>query len=342
LLFDSNPMPMWMYDPNTFEIIDVNEAAIRHYGYSRNEFLYMKTLQLRPAEDINKYLAYENSSGPGLRKSGVWRHRIKDGTIIMVEIMAHDILYEEKLARLILVNDITEKLQAEANLARQREMQQKLITETSIKVQEREREEIGKELHDNINQILTATKLYLEFVMAGKEEELTPELLEKSYNNVDMAIQEIRRLSHKLIAPSLGEISLEQAIKSLIDMISRISPLKLNFIPHSFDEYSIDKNKKLMFYRIVQEQVNNILKHAKAKNASVYLSSTGEHVVLTVKDDGIGFDTDKISDGVGLRNITNRAGFYNGVVRIVSSPGKGCTLEVSVPLERELNSPVGH
>ena len=217
VLFESNPMPMWMLDRVSLDILDVNESAINHYGYSKEEFLHLNATQLRPEEDVLQYLSHARRSNPGLYKSGVWRHKKKNGDIMLVEIIAHDVLYDEIPARLILANDITERRRAETELARQRIMQQKLITETAVQAQEREREEIGKELHDNINQILTATKLYLEFAQIA-EPELVSDMLDKSYKNLQMAIEEIRHLSHRLVAPSLGDISLVQAISQLLEI----------------------------------------------------------------------------------------------------------------------------
>ena len=96
-----------------------------------------------------------------------------------------------------------------------------------------------------------------------------------------------------------------------------------------------------MFYRIVQEQLNNILKHAGAKCAAIKLHTSDSHITLTVTDDGAGFDTNTTTAGIGLRNITNRAAVYNGTTRIVSEPGKGCMLEVSIPhKKREKNNTV--
>jgi two-component system sensor histidine kinase UhpB len=330
LLFQRNPVPMWMLDRDTLFILDVNEAAVNHYGYTREEFLKLNSTQLRPEEDVSQYLSHAHRTTPGLYKSGVWRHKKKNGDIILVEIIAHDVHYEDKPARLILANDITERRKAESELARQRIMQQKLITETSVAAQEREREEIGKELHDNINQILSATKLYLEFAQIA-EAELLPGLLEKSYKNIQNAIDEIRHLSHQLVAPSLGDITLVQAISQLIGNMRMASALKLQLDTEEYHEEDADTSIRLMFYRIVQEQVNNIIKHASATSATILLRTSPTHIVLTITDDGNGFDTSTTTAGIGLRNITNRAAVYNGTTRIISEPGKGCMLEVAIP-----------
>ena len=332
LLFENNPMPMWIMSRGTLNIIDVNEAAIHHYGYSREEFLKLQSTDLRPAEDVGKYLAHLNKKAQQANKSGTWRHRKKDGTIIMVDIIADDIMYKDQEARIILAHDVTEKLKIEAELVSYRIQQQKLITETTIQAQEKEREEIGKELHDNINQILASAKLYLELGMKRKED---MEPFRKTSESINLAIQEIRQLSQTLVTPSLGNSSLVETLKEMIGNFSSASSLKVELNAKDFNEELIDDDIKLMFYRVVQEQLNNILKHARAGNATVDLVVTAEKVILFVQDDGVGFDTDKARGGIGLRNITNRAKFYNGLTEIISSPGKGCTLKITVPLQQE-------
>src|SRR5438067_1157073 len=264
LLFEKNPMPMWIISKSTFDVIDVNEAAIEHYGYSRDEFLKLNSKNLRPEEDLKKYLAHSNKVVHGTTRAGIWRHMKKDGTVIMVDVIADDIVYRDKSARLILAHDITEKLKAEAELSRQFFLRQKLITETTIQAQEKEREEIGKELHDNINQILAATKLYLEIVLTGNQE-LLPAAAKKGYENVNLAINEIRQLSKQLVPPALEE-TLSSALKELIVEFQSASGIAIRIEIEKFEEALLIGNVKLMLYRIVQEQINNIVKHARAKN----------------------------------------------------------------------------
>ena len=318
LLFERNPMPMWMVSQRHLGIIDVNQAAIEHYGYTREEFLTIKAGNLW------------SEKNPRIYRSGIWQHKKKDGTIIDVEIISHELEYEHEPSLLILANDITEKLMAEEELARQADIRQKLITQTSIAVQEREREEIGKELHDNINQILAASKLYIDIAM--KREDNSPEMLSKGYENLNLAMEEIRQLSQSLVAPSLGGISLDTALWKLIDNLPLSSTLRLTLDTDHYQEDIRDENMKLMCYRIVQVQLNNIIKHARAKNATVLLKRGPNCLELTMQDDGIGFDMKKKSSGIGLRNIKNRVGLYNGVVTIESAPGKGCILKVVIPL----------
>jgi len=118
----------------------------------------------------------------------------------------------------------------------------------------------------------------------------------------------------------------------LFDNLALPSSLQLKLETDLYREDIRDENMKLMCYRIVQVQLNNIIKHARAKNATVLLKRGPNCLELTMQDDGIGFDMKKKSSGIGLRNIKNRVGLYNGVVTIESAPGKGCILKVVIPL----------
>lgn len=332
LLFEKNPMPIWIVSTSDYNIVDVNRAALDHYGYSREEFLQLNSRNMRPAEDIGRF----EESVPGLHGGdhrGRWRHKKKDGTIITVEIIANNIVYRGMPALLVLANDVTEKLKAEAELIRHRVRQQQVIAETTILVQEKEREEIGRELHDNINQVLASAKLYLEFAKNG-DPNLVENAISNSYDNINLVIGEIRKLSKRLVKPSL-DTSLLDALKDMTDELQSIAPLKIEFSSKQFREELVDESIKLMIYRIVQEQLNNILKHASANHVSIQLRIEGDNVHLLIKDNGVGFDITQKSKGIGLRNIDNRVRFYKGTVQIESKPGSGCAIEIFVPFKEE-------
>jgi len=115
-LFDSNPFPMWVYDLDTLNYLDVNESAVISYGYSKEEFLKMSLKDIRPKEDIKALMDDVALTRNSLNRAGIWRHRKKNGEIIFVEIVSHLIDFEGKPARLVLANNVTEKVQAERKL----------------------------------------------------------------------------------------------------------------------------------------------------------------------------------------------------------------------------------
>jgi PAS domain S-box-containing protein len=131
LLFTNNPQPMWVYDLKTLQFLEVNEAAIAHYGYSRDEFLRMRISDIRPADDVAR-LAEDVANAPaGLQSSGEWKHILRDGRIIDVEVVSHTLEFADRPARLVAVHDITERKRTEEAL-RQAEQKYRHIFEEAI------------------------------------------------------------------------------------------------------------------------------------------------------------------------------------------------------------------
>lgn len=116
LLFESNPHPMWVYDLETFRFLAVNDAAVHHYGYSRNEFLAMTIREIRPDDDIRRLESHVEEQTSKLDHAGEWTHRKKDGTLINVEIISNQLDFANRRAELVLANDITERKRAEQAL----------------------------------------------------------------------------------------------------------------------------------------------------------------------------------------------------------------------------------
>lgn len=117
-LFEDNPQPMWVYDLETLAFLEVNEAAVRRYGYTRDEFLAMTIRDIRPPEDVPALLENVAAGAAPLDAAGTWRHRLKDGTIVDVEIVSHSMTFGERRARLVLANDVTARKRAEAEVRR--------------------------------------------------------------------------------------------------------------------------------------------------------------------------------------------------------------------------------
>lgn len=121
LLFKNNPHPMWVYDLETLEFIAVNQAAIKHYGYTRDEFLNMTIADICPPQELSRLLENISQVDAGIDFAGVWEHQKKDGTIIEVEITSYTMIFDSRNAELVLAHDVTDRLQAEAELYKAKE-----------------------------------------------------------------------------------------------------------------------------------------------------------------------------------------------------------------------------
>lgn len=241
---------------------------------------------------------------------------------------SHDIT-DKKEAQRKMLESVQEITNLEKELADHKLQQQKLITEVAIQAQEKERNELGKELHDNINQILSTVKMYLGLHMEKAETEI--DLVQASHNYLGHAIEEIRKLSRTLITPTLGHIGLKEAIEELQGQFELVSGITIE-LQYDIAQHKLDANQKLMIYRIIQEQLNNILKHAKANNVLVALKEKGNVLKLCIADDGVGFDPTKKAKGIGLKNILSRVQFYSGSFKLKASPGNGCVMTISIPV----------
>jgi PAS domain S-box-containing protein len=127
LLFTDNPLPMWVFDLDTLRFLEVNAAAITHYGFSRQEFLSMSVTDIRPREDVPRFLEDIKVASRGLHRAGVWRHCKKDGSLIDVEIHAQPVPFDGRRAEMVLAADVTDRKRAEEQLARERNLLRTLI-----------------------------------------------------------------------------------------------------------------------------------------------------------------------------------------------------------------------
>ncbi len=223
--------------------------------------------------------------------------------------------------------DITEKKLLEQELLDQKVQEQKKITRAMIKAQEKERNRIGQELHDNVNQILAGTKMFL--TSAGKKDEKIMGLIKYPLELIDSTIREIRALSTRQVTP-LRNIHLKELIQTLLNDLAKNTSIEINFT-YTLPDALIDDDLKLNMYRIIQEQINNIVKHAQSKKVNIVVEADKGTIRISVNDDGKGFDTGKKRKGIGISNMINRVESFNGQVSIDSSPGKGTRMDIAIP-----------
>jgi signal transduction histidine kinase len=200
------------------------------------------------------------------------------------------------------------------------------IARAVLKAQEIERHKIGMELHDNINQILVSVRLYIGAI--ERQPQCRLDLIATAKEYLDLAIAEIRALGKKRVMPLKG-FNLKEVIDELVmDMNDKTDTAFSCMVQENL---TIDDYLKLNIFRIVQEQITNILKHACASAANVTIVRVDRALLIKITDNGKGFNPLIRRKGIGITNMINRVESYNGDVLIDSNPGQGCTIEIRIP-----------
>ncbi|MGH2946864.1 MAG: ATP-binding protein [Solirubrobacteraceae bacterium] len=350
LLFDANPLPMWVYDAETLEFLAVNEAAIRHYGYTRAEFLTMKITQIRPREDVEQLLAdLERRGGPGSPVPGTWRHRRKDGSLIDVEITAGRVLFSGRPAALVLAHDVTERRVLEERLAQSEKM-----------------EAIGRlaggVAHD-FNNLLTVISGYASILLARPQTEGLQELEEMAH-----AAEQASALTRQLLAFSRRQV-LHPRVLDLNEIVAGMEPMVQRIIG---DDVSVGvrlepalaavEADRAQLERVILNLAANArdampgggrltIETANVELSDEYVSARGEgtpgpNVLLAVSDTGTGmseevrrhlfepFYTTKgpgAGTGLGLATVFGVVKQSGGSIYVYSEEGGGTTFKIYLP-----------
>lgn len=206
-------------------------------------------------------------------------------------------------------------------------------TEAVLKGEEQERTRLAKDLHDGLGGMLSGIKHTLNNMKGNLI--MTPEnalAFGRSIDMLDSSISEMRRVAHNMMPEVLVRFGLDTALRDFCNDISKSSALQVQYQSIGLEGVEIDQTKSVTIYRIVQELLNNTMKHASAKNALVQLSYNDTGLTITVEDDGKGFDTSvlKQSVGIGWSNIQNRVEFLKGKWDVYSSPGMGTSVNIEL------------
>lgn len=260
---------------------------------------------------------------------GEFCNKAKDGSLYWVDATIVPFLDAsgKPFQYLSIRNDITNKKMLEQEILDRTVQQQKTITRAILHAQEAERNYLGQELHDNVNQILVSAKLILEY--ATEEAGEAKDMVVKAMGLVDQSINEIRMLSKRQVTPTKN-INLHDLLENLLEGLNSRSSVRTD-LSFNFDNQLLDDEIKLNIYRIAQELVNNIIKHAEASQVMLSLEMIDRTIHLVIEDNGKGFNTKSKRAGIGISNLRNRVESFNGQVQIASSPGKGTKVDVDIP-----------
>ncbi|HEV7783643.1 MAG TPA: PAS domain-containing protein [Chitinophagaceae bacterium] len=329
-IFNTVEDVMFSQDAVNRRTLQVSSACKKVYGYTPADFIEDSDLWIKLIHPEDSHMVenirQELREGKTIKK----RFRIihKNQSIRWIEAKLIPTLNKkgEWIRTDGVCTDITHLIRLEKKLNLQRKEKQYQITSAVITAQEKERMFLGQELHDNINPLLATVQLYMDCAANNIDQRVS--LLKESKTLINTAVEEIRAISNSLIPKPFNQISLKEAISDVCKNINKASDLQFIADWDNVDDSSLSDQMKLTIFRIVQEQITNIIKHANAKEVIIEIYQDKGVLILNIKDDGAGFDLSSKRNGVGLQNISSRAELLDGQVIINSSPGNGCELQV--------------
>lgn len=363
-LFESNPHPMWLYDIETLGFLAVNDAAVAHYGYSRDEFLNMTIADIRPGEDVPELLKYTAKVVEGGNKAGIWRHRRRDGSVILVEITTHTLLFDGRRAKLVLAHDVTERTLGEQAL-----IQAKEAAEAANEAKSAFLANMSHEIRTPLNGIMAMMQV---LEMTGLDEE------QKQY--VTMALKSADRLT-RLLSDLLdlsriesGRMVIREEVFSPADLCDSVCEL-----------FAVSaRNKDILLKRAIDPSVpprllgdesrvrqilfnlvGNAVKFTESGSVSLELTplqAKGRTVrlLISVIDTGIGIHADQMSElfqpfaqvensytrrfqgaGLGLSIVRRLVSLLGGSIDMDSIPGEGTRVHVALPFRLPVEDAAG-
>jgi PAS domain S-box-containing protein len=328
LLFETNPVPLFIFCAKTFVFFDVNRETEKLLDYHKKELLSMSIRDLVPAysgfsdHDLDDLFHKEHSHLADLVL------KAKSGKQIPCEVKFDQIDYRGKMAIFGAVNDMTLIKDAE-----------KMVIQSLIEGADNERSRVAKEIHDGLGQSLTAASLNMNSVYANLKNanDKNAEKLENGIRFLKAAIDESRNIAHNLMPQAIEDYGIVLSLKSLFNQIEKSTKLKIKFYENIGEIIRLDINVELNIFRITQEAVNNVIKHSEATEIFVQLMLHANEIIFTFEDNGKGFDRLDLGSGkkgIGVKSMYNRAKAMSGHCDLESSPGHGTTITIVIPIEQ--------
>lgn len=299
-------------------LLGVDTSTITNFSAVHNQHIH--------PDDRSRVQEYFNSFMEGKSRIWQWEYRYAFNNGYKDIISRGYIIRHKKTKKplkvVYAVQDVTEIRDARMKYYQQQMIFRHSLSRTMIEAEEKERDRWAQELHDNVCQVLTVAKLYTEEAARSHEDPF----IQKSKTMIEKAINDIRHISASIKPPEFSTTSLYEAIEGLMDNIKRFVSFDFNIEYDQTADQLLSEEQKLMVYRVVQEQLNNITKYAAASKVDLNIAVTDDEVTVIIKDDGQGFDPSNVKTGIGLKNIGSRLQLFSGDFNVNSSPGKGCEL----------------
>jgi hypothetical protein len=356
-LFENNPHPMWVYDLETLAFLAVNDAAVHHYGYGREEFLAMTIRDIRPAEDIPALL--DNIAGlqGGIDAAGTWRHRKKDGTIIAVEITSHSLEWGDRPAEVVLAHDVTELLRTQAELQRLTIELEQLVAKRTAELQQ-----VNRELEAfsySVSHDLQAPLRHIEGFSQALREDCADRLDERGLHHLERIGGATRRMGQLIeTLLQLAQLSRSELKRGSVDLsgiVAMFAEELRQSQPERLVEFRIAEGVTVPGDpRLLQVVIENLLRNAwkftGKKDTAVIEFGTerrGGEPTYFIRDNGVGFDmafaarlftpfqrlhseAEFAGSGIGLATVQRIIHRHGGRVWAEGEPGGGATFSFTL------------
>jgi PAS domain S-box-containing protein len=314
-----------------FETTWVSDNVTEMTGYTVEEYCAagLWFSRLHP-EDVPKLMTSMEGMQPGTVYESDYRWRHKDGHYLWIADRGRLVLKGDELELCGAALETTERHREEA--------QRRRLLDELITAQELERKRISRELHDALGQTLSSLSIHIAAVddLAQRGESVLKPLSDVR-RVARMAVRELSQLAHSLRPPAIDELGFVSALHGLIRELGRAHGITVDVHIRGLDpEGRLPSAVESSLYRMVQEALHNVIKHARAERASVLIDYTVKRITLIVEDDGVGFEDSAPNgerSGLGLASIQERAAILGGKAAVESRPGGGTTVRVTVPLD---------
>jgi PAS domain S-box-containing protein len=323
------------------KIIEANDRAIASYGYPREEYFSLHLWDINPQSprSLGKTCNPEKEAENGQTIEQI--HRRKDGTTFPVTVGSTILEIGDKKFCQQIIRDITKSKEKEKAL-QESEEQLRLLSSRLLIVQEEERSRISKEIHDELGQALVVTKYQISFIesrLPKGNKELRADC-KYLLDYMEDTIEKVRRLSWDLSPAALEQFGLFTALKNLLEESGKY--IDIQWAPEEMAKIDglFPPLAELNVYRIFQESLTNIARHAEASRVSISVAVQPDQVDFLVEDNGKGFDLQKLDEpapplsGIGLASMKERARLAGGSLKILSRPGAGTKISFSIPIDK--------
>ncbi len=327
VLFHESPLPKSIFDPVTLQFVEANDAALKLYGYDRNEITSISMFDIHPPDEMERVIERAKKYHGKPAPTAEWKNLTKSGEEIYVEVTTAQISYFGKEYRMATIKDITAQRKAEEK-----------VFSALVEGENRERTRLAQELHDGIGQYLAATYMNLDSLKKETENfsEENLEQFNKAISYLKQAMVETRNLSHNLMPQVIENYGLAIAVQELITDVEKNKDITFSYY-YNISKEDLSRKKQINIYRIIQECLANIVKHSDATKVSIQLIKDKIDMMLTIEDDGIGFDGSNLdfNAGLGLRSIKTRVFIMGGIFDIETRKERGTLISVSIPLNND-------